>query len=362
MSVKIIAYYLPQYHPFPENDEWWGKGFTEWTNVGKARALFRGHYQPKVPTELGYYDLRLPQVADEQAKLAKEAGVYGFCYWHYWFGKDKELMEMPFYRMVDSGKPDFPFCLGWANESWMSKQWSKNGVTGKLLIEQKYEGIDDYDHHFYKLLKAFKDKRYIRIDDKPFFLIYRPLEFEDLSLFMERWNILAKKESLSDGFYFVAHARNEKECDQLRKMKFDAINIGPTTRFSQLSQGLNLLRLKNKIHRLLTGCPNLLDYRYVIANLWNEKYEGKDDVLPTLIPNWDHSPRGGSNSLVFENCTIENWANHATSIIRKTREKDNKIIMLKSWNEWGEGNYMEPDIKNGRGYIETLSKILKSFD
>ena len=138
-KIKIIAFYLPQFHPFKENDEWWGKGFTEWTNVAKAKPLFKGHYQPKIPADLGFYDLRLPEVREEQAQLAKQAGIYGFCYWHYWFN-GQELMERPWNEVVNSENPDFPFCIGWANESWMSKMWNKDGsiAAGKILIEQTY--------------------------------------------------------------------------------------------------------------------------------------------------------------------------------------------------------------------------------
>ena len=190
----ILAYYLPQFHPFKENEEWWGKGFTEWTNVGKAKPLYKGHYQPKVPADLGYYDLRLPIIAEQQANLAREAGVSGFCYWHYWFGDGKELMEMPFYRAVETGKPDFPFCLGWANESWMAKLWNKNGATGKTLIEQKYTGKEDNELHFNRYKKAFSDSRYIKVNGRPFFLIYRPLDFYNIKEFMQQWNTLLQKE------------------------------------------------------------------------------------------------------------------------------------------------------------------------
>ena len=160
MKARVIAFYLPQYHPFKENDEWWGKGFTEWTNVGRAKPLFRGHYQPRVPADLGYYDLRMPEVREKQVNLAKEAGIEGFCYWHYWFGNGRRLMESVFDEVLISGKPDFPFCLGWANHSWFAKTWDKDGKKDKLLIEQQYLGIEDFKTHFGYALKAFKDPRY----------------------------------------------------------------------------------------------------------------------------------------------------------------------------------------------------------
>jgi lipopolysaccharide biosynthesis protein len=158
MDSQIIAFYLPQFHPTPHNDLWWGKGFTEWTNVGKAKPLYPGHYQPKVPADLGYYDLRLPEVRQEQAKLAQKAGVTGFCYYHYWFENGFEELDKPFKEVVNSGEPKFPFCLCWANESWYSKFWNKDGTSSKkILAEQKYLGSEDHIKHFYSLLKAFKD-------------------------------------------------------------------------------------------------------------------------------------------------------------------------------------------------------------
>lgn len=355
-KIKIIAYYLPQFHPFKQNNEWWGKGFTEWTNVAKAKPLFKGHYQPKIPSDLGFYDLRLPEVREEQVQLAKEAGVYGFCYWHYWFN-GTELMERPFKEVLLSGKPDFPFCLGWANESWMAKLWSKNGVTGKTLIEQTYSSEDDVAHfEAYKV--AFQDQRYIRIDDKPFFLIYRPLDMPDVKQFMQTWNKLISTSGIAEGFYFVAHARNEEECDILRNMGFDAVNIGPTTRCRELYKGFSKARIINKVKRIFTGCPNMVDYKHINEIIWEKGYEDKEDVLPTLIPNWDHSPRGGKNSLVFNHCTPELWREQADKVISLTKQKRNKVIMLKSWNEWGEGNYMEPDLKYGKENINILSETM----
>ena len=176
MSPQIIALYLPQFYPFKENDEWWGKGFTEWTNVGRAKPLFKGHYQPRVPADLGYYDLRLPEVRELQVELAREAGVTAFCYWHYWFGNGRRLMQRVFNEVLESGKPDFPFCLGWANHSWYAKTWDKTTRYDRLLIKQTYPGIEDAREHFKFLLKAFRDSRYVKIDGMPLLYIFEPNE------------------------------------------------------------------------------------------------------------------------------------------------------------------------------------------
>lgn len=215
MNPQIIAFYLPQFHRTKENDEWWGKGFTEWTNVAMAKPLFRGHYQPKIPTELGFYDLRFSENREAQAILAQKAGISAFCYWHYWFGNGKKLLNMPFEEVVRLKKPDMPFCLAWANHSWYKKSWKTNKSNfelprgSKLLVEQTYPGIEDIDAHFYYLLDAFRDKRYYKIDGRLLFVIYAPLKMIDWQLFRDRWQELAQKEGLS-GFYFVGHTMEQE--------------------------------------------------------------------------------------------------------------------------------------------------------
>ena len=160
-NARVIALYLPQFHPIPENDKWWGPGFTEWMNVVKGKPLFKGHVQPKIPADLGFYDLRLPETREAQAQLAREAGIEGFCYYHYWFG-GKQLLERPFNEVLSSGKPDFPFCLCWANHSWSNKTWNRksNLQANSMLIEQTYPGDEDDREHFMNVLPAFKDKRF----------------------------------------------------------------------------------------------------------------------------------------------------------------------------------------------------------
>jgi lipopolysaccharide biosynthesis protein len=203
-EIRPIAFYLPQFHPIPENDEWWGKGFSEWTNVTKAKPLFEGHKQPHFPADMGYYDLRVPEVREQQAQLARDAGIEGFCYWHYYFGNGKRLLERPFNEVLKSGKPDFPFCLAWANESW-SGIW--HGASDRILINQEYLGLKDYEAHFYDLLPAFLDKRYIRVEDKPLFLIYNPTDLPDMQEFCDIFKNLAVKNNLK-GIHLVANNIN----------------------------------------------------------------------------------------------------------------------------------------------------------
>lgn len=242
MKARVIAFYLPQYYPVKENDDMWGKGFTEWRNVANAKPLFRNHYQPQIPSDLGFYDLRIPQVREEQAQLAEAAGIEGFCYWHYWFGNGRRILEMPFNEVLSSGKPNFPFCLGWANHSWTNKTWQKLDRFQKdiTFIEQQYLGENDYRAHFYTVLPAFKDQRYITVDGKPLFLIYAADRLPNAKQFIILWNKLAKENGLK-GIHFVARttstgslnpkiSRKEmfslvnKRYDELIEKGFDAIS------------------------------------------------------------------------------------------------------------------------------------------
>ena len=358
---KIIALYLPQYHPTPDNDMWWGKGFTEWTNVGKAKPLFKGHYQPKVPADLGYYDLRLPEVREAQAQLAREAGIYGFCYYHYWFGNGRQELVIPFNEVLKLGKPDFPFCLCWANESWHSKFWNIDGtIQKKCLVEQVYEDYEGNVNHFYHLLSAFKDERYIKVNGKPLFMIYRPFEFKNVEELIILWNKLAIKEGLP-GIHFVAHLFSQidqSQVDKLLNMGFEAVN----------SMGLHVAmhntigffdRIRFRVNRILGRISFVVDYAKTYP-LFSQPVDTNENVYPTLIPNWDHTPRSGRAGTVLNKSTPELFAEHCRAVLRNVRKKNinNQIVFLKSWNEWGEGNYMEPDLKYGRGYIDALSSVL----
>jgi len=360
----IIAYYLPQYHPIPENDEWWGKGFTEWTNVGKANPLFRGHYQPKVPADLGYYDLRLPEIREEQAKLAQEAGVFGFCYWHYWFGNGKELLERPFKEVVKSGKPDFPFCLGWANENWQAKLWNADqSVKIKQdLITQEYPGTEDIKAHFFSQIKAFKDSRYIRINGRPLFLIYSPLKHPQLQEFINIWNELAKQEGVAESFYFVGLAKNDEEMEKVKALGFDAVTSGLLDRLPTVYMQKPLLyRMIKYVLRTKFNRPVVIPYSKAVPHLTHPSFDSKEYVIPTIIPNWDHSPRSGGNAVILHNSTPEAFEKHCENVLNIVKNKENKLIFLKSWNEWGEGNYMEPDLKFRKGYIFALAQAIKKI-
>ena len=367
-KLDIIAFYLPQFHPFPENDAWWGKGFTEWTNVGKAKALFKGHYQPRIPTELGYYDLRLPIIREQQAQMAQDAGVTAFCYWHYWFGNGKRLIADIFDEVLDSGKPDFPFCLGWANHSWLAKSWNSDGTSSdKLLIEQRYPGIQDEKMHFDFLLRAFKDTRYLKIDGRPFLYIFDPIGIPDE--YLKNFRQWTKDAGFPDLFLVANISHPDLSKEKLLSRGFDTVTyqrLGSSTNKTIGKMG-RLGRGMYKVWQLISGFvmhrpPRMVDYRKYYSFPITEE-DKEDNVIPALMPQWDHTPRSGWNGLLLVNSTPDYFYLHAKQAIEAIRNKpeSRQILFLKSWNEWGEGNYMEPDFKYGRGYIDALRKAVDEF-
>lgn len=357
MNFRIIALYLPQFYPIPENDNWWGKGFTEWTNVGKAKSLFRGHYQPRVPADLGYYDLRVPEIRMAQAYMAREYGIEGFCYWHYWFGNSKRLLERPFNEVLASGEPDFPFCLGWANHSWYEKQWTI-GFENKLLIEQTYPGIDDYIKHFYSILPAFRDKRYIKVEGRQFFLIFDPFNSPEIKTLITIWRKLAVENGLK-GIYFVGQGLRRQK-DKILNLGFDAINENFVDDI--YSTKPLIYKIAIKLRALLLSRPRVYNYRDAMRFFCSENAQN-EDTIPILCPNWDHSPRSGIKGLIFTNSSPELFKIHCKKVLDLIKEKpyEKRIAILKSWNEWGEGNYIEPDLKFGTGYLNALKDVLDSM-
>lgn len=364
---RIIAFYLPQYYPTPFNDKWWGKGFTEWTNVGKAKPLFKGHDQPRVPTDLGYYDLRLPIVREQQAELARNAGVSAFCYWHYWFGNGKRLLADVFDEVLSTGKPDFPFCLGWANHSWYAKKWDKT-AKDKLLIEQTYPGIEDDRMHFDFLLKAFKDQRYIKIKGKPFLYIFDPFKLPTECIMHFR---LWAKEAGLPGLYIVANSYDEtRSLDFFTKLGYDAVSYGRIT--SLWSREYDAMgKMAKMVNRGLRIIIQIITHKPRGARNYKKDFhkfitpqDTMPDVIPQIVPQWDHSPRSGNKAeTIFYNSKPEYFYEHVKDALSaiKNKPQSKQILLLKSWNEWGEGNYMEPDITNGKGFIEALKKAIENY-
>lgn len=381
-KARVIAFYLPQFHPIPENDKWWGKGFTEWTNVARAKPLFRDHYQPRIPADLGFYDLRIPEVREQQAQMAREAGIEGFCYWHYWFSHDKKLLERPFQEVLNSGKPDFPFCLGWANHSWTNKSWEAGTRKQKVmtLMEMVYNE-DEYIKHFYDVLPAFKDKRYITVDGKPLFYIWSALSIPNPTAFIQLWQKLAKENGLK-GIYFVglefSLRENEKDIkssltknipnyalkryQNLIDLGYDAVNSRGYFRADMYCRSAWEIIWRAIAMRVFKHTPiSKSDQRKINRWLYTEEDKLKW-VYPTLMPNWDRSPRSGRKARIYTNSTPEVFGKQIDQVLNLIKDKDleHRIVFLMSWNEWAEGNYIEPDMKYGKGYLNILKEKLLS--
>lgn len=343
---RVVAFYLPQYHPIPENDDWWGSGFTEWTNAAKARPLFRGHYQPHVPADLGFYDLRVAETRRAQAALARANGIEAFCYYHYWFG-GKRLLQRPFDEVLASGEPDFPFCLCWANATWTGI-W--HGNPGRILVEQTYPGRADYEAHFGELLKAFRDPRYLTVDCKPLFMVYKPRDVPEVRASADLLRELAHQAGLP-GLYLVgvSHRDNWKP----KASGFDAVVV-------QNLPGLNrrvpwrypLLKLKARLrgHRL-----SIYDYAELVDSFVPDRTR-QLECLPCLIPAWDNTPRSGMNGLVMDGATPDLFRRSVRQALANVVDKpaEHRLVFVKSWNEWAEGNHLEPDLRDGHAYLDAL--------
>ena len=380
MKVRIIALYLPQFHPIPENDEWWGKGFTEWTNVVKARPLFRGHYQPRLPADLGFYDLRLPEIREQQAALAKDAGIEGFCYYHYWFGNGKQLLERPFNEVLQSGSPDYPFCLCWANHDWTNKTWKKGSSLRQdsMIMKMEYS-MDDHRNHFFSLLPAFKDRRYIKVDGKPLFAVWAPRNIPEAKRFIDLWQQLARENGL-EGLHIVGHTDNTGKALAGKKanyysadmamdyyqsvldLGFDAVISSGYRRAMGLAEGR--LRMMWKMLTTKTFAPSYtkMDYSRLMDHYYVAE-DGEENVYPTLLPQWDRTPRAGRKAEILVDSTPEKFQHTMEKALELVVSKapEHRLLFLKAWNEWGEGDYVEPDQKYGHGWLEAMKNAQMKF-
>lgn len=371
-KARVIAYYLPQFHPTKINDKYWGKGFTEWTNVTKAKPQYRGHYQPQIPADLGFYDLRLPEIRQAQADMARENGVEGFMYWNYWFGNGKKILEMPIEELMRTAKPDFPFCVGWANHDWSNKTWQKTKRFTKdtVFLKQEYLGKQDYTDYFYYLLPMFRDHRYIKVDEKPLFYVFDPDSCPDMKEFIQLWQHLAEKNGIP-GIHFVARADSIGKADEIYKknfmnevkarydryidMGFDAVSSMNFRRAEILATGFFKKIIRNIRRKIFRYALNSHDYMKLTEHYYTDE-DKLDYVYPQITPRKDKTPRAGKNALVYTGSTPEKFRIAIKMALEKIKDKDDehKILFLNSWNEWGEGSYMEPDIVWGHQYLDVL--------
>jgi lipopolysaccharide biosynthesis protein len=345
---RVLAFHLPQFHPIPENDLWWGPGFTEWTNTAKARPRYPGHYQPHVPADLGFYDLRLPECRLAQADLARSFGVAGFVYWHYWFGHGRRILERPVDEVVSSGEPDFPFALAWANQTW-SGIW--HGAPNRVLIEQHYPGPDDERAHFEHILPALTDPRYITVDGKPLFYIFRPELLPEPARFVEHWQDLA----VESGFPGLFLAAESSDLLGAGPVYVDAARDGfdATVYMRMPADESRMATLGGRVSRKLR-IGEVLPYRsqpWQIPALFD-----RTRTYNAVYPNWDNSPRSGSRSVILHGSTPERFRAHVRQAVDDVQALpiDRRLVFVKSWNEWAEGNHLEPDGRFGTGYLEAI--------
>ena len=345
-TVRAIAYYLPQFHPIPENDRWWGRGFTEWTNVSRARPNFRGHYQPRLPADLGFYDLRVPEVREAQADLARAFGIHGFCYYHYWFAGTK-LLDLPLREVLGSGKPDFPFCVCWANESW-GRRW--DGRDEDILIKQRYSRADDLAL-IRDLVPYFLDRRYIRVADKPLLIVYRVGQLPDARATASVWREECARAGVGD--IYLCAARLDDTLDPLQ-YGFDALVEFPPHR-QRCATIQHTLEVANPDFR-----GDVFDYRHLVADSLAEP-PAPCTIFRAAMTGWDNTPRRQHNATIFLNASPEVYELWMRGLVERTiahRSVDQRLVFINAWNEWAEGAYLEPDQRHGLVYLEATRRAL----
>jgi lipopolysaccharide biosynthesis protein len=362
VATRAIAFYLPQFHPVPENDEWWGKGFTEWRNVAKARPLFPGHYQPHLPADLGFYDLRLPEAREAQAALARQYGIDGFCYYHYWFN-GRRILERPFNEVLASGQPDFPFCLCWANENW-TRRWE--GDDKNVLLEQRYNHQDDLAH-IQSLFPAFRDPRYIRVDERPLFLVYRAEFLPDPIRTTSLWREAAREAGIGDLFL----ARVESHESFRNPVSPKDIGFDAEVEFAPFSGPIGKFKFRSQMHKLLAkiglspkgyAANRVTDYQAMVHAFLSRP---DPDWLRfhCVTPSWDNSARR-QDALIFHGSTPQKYEAWLKQLVAKTAKKyqdEERLVFVNAWNEWAEGNHLEPDLEWGLAYLEATKRALSAL-
>lgn len=355
-KVKLIAYYLPQFAPNEFNDKWWGPGFTEWTNVSLSRPLFKGHIQPQIPGELGFYDLRLDETRIAQENLAASYGVDAFIYWNYWLGDGETLLGEALDLKLKTKKQSLPFCLAWANHDWKGVFFGSKST----LLKQRYLGVKDYKKYFFSLLEAFTDERYFKLNGNPVFYIYNPKAF-NVSEFCSLWNDLLNRNTDYSRFHFICegYSLDNSEADLFDHVAFS--NHRKIASHKAYNFGSKYV---NYIYWLLAKKRGLQVYHYKDAmKFFVEDDCDNDKHAPVIVPNWDTSPRLGKNAVILHGSNPELFEDHLEDLFKRIKNKnpERNIAFIKSWNEWAEGNYLEPSWKFQRGYLEKLRKVKRKY-
>lgn len=368
MKSKILSIYFPQFHAIPENDEWWGKGFTEWENVKKGRPFYFRHYQPREPLHDDYYDLSDLKVLERHVRLAQKAGIKGFCFYHYYF-MGKKLLEKPIEEYRDNSKEQLPYCLIWANQSWM-RTWHQVSKKNEILLQQKYGGKADWEKHFYYLLDFFKDERYIKIDNKPMYIIYIPQDIKSRRQMFMLWDQLAKKEGF-DGIYLVAMSTSYG-VDTKSEFYDSFMDFEPLNLFNNVKTWRKYLDCwKGKhINNIKKQCTlsnwiwtrNVYSYAYLCKRIEKMAKANSPQIYSGIFTGWDNTARKDEAGIVVTGSNPRKFQRHVAKMLRLSEKNKKEFLFLNAWNEWSEGAYIEPDKKYGYAYLNALRNAVYKYE
>lgn len=359
--VKIFSFYLPQYHPIKENDEWWGEGFTEWRNVVKSSPKFRGHYQPHIPAELGFYDLRVPETRVKQAQLAREYGVDGFIYYHYWFS-GKRLLNRPLDEVLSTKEPNFPFAVCWANESW-SRAW--DGLEHQILIKQEYS-LQDNEAHARHLLEIFRDQRYIKIGNRPLFLIYRAERHPFLEDFVNCLNKMCSENNLGDIFLLAVASDQFNKNNPNLNIIDGVVDFQPNSAEFPLGASVSMVKfakyfLPSKLYqyfKLNFSFDKVVNYQRLVEEKLLQYKTSEFKYFPCCFTSWDNSARRRTPTIIQNNDAknFKKWL-QACCEVSSSKHPHHPIVFVNAWNEWAEGCHLEPDIRNGKRFLHAVRQV-----
>lgn len=365
MTTKLLCIYLPQFHVIPENNEWWGEGFTEWYNVKRGRSFYPGHYQPREPLDDDYYDLADLKVLERHTRMASKAGISGFCFYHYYF-KGKTLLEKPIESYRDNSKEKFPYCLIWANQSW-ERTWYRSKVGNSMLLKQTYGDEKDWTNHFYYLLDFFKDERYLKINNKPVYIIYIPQDIKCKKRMFAVWKRLAKENGFN-GLYLIA--MNTSYGMDKNNQLYDAyMDFEPASSFREdmtwrryitTWQGKNIHRIDRQKCSMLNKiwAKNIYTYSYLSKAIQRKakKYDAK--MLFGVFPGWDNTARKDEAGIIVRGSTPRHFEEFLYYMMKLSEQKSKPFLFLNAWNEWSEGAYIEADKKYGYGYLKAVRNAM----
>lgn len=367
MESKILSIYLPQFHTIPENDAWWGEGFTEWTNVKRGKPFYSGHYQPRKPLNNFYYDLSDLSVLEKHTRMARKAGISGFCFYHYYF-RGRTLLEAPIENYRDQSKEKFPYCLIWANQSW-ERTWYRALAGNKILLKQSYGVESDWIQHFYYLLDYFKDERYIKVDNKPVYIIYIPQDINCRRQMFSTWNRMAREHGF-DGIYLIAmdtsFGRDAREELYDAYMDFEPLSMlrkdESWRKYLNIWKGRHIdrLRIDHKCFWNMIWAKNSYSYSYLCRRIERNAKQSNTITFPGIFSGWDNTARKDERGVIIHGSNPQKFQKHVIKVLKYAEQNKKEFVFLNAWNEWSEGAYLEPDKKYGYAYLSALRRAVSA--